>query len=123
MQSRRGLKLGLLKKISSKSPDPQNPKQKPPTSSPSSEKGEFEKRLQFLKSLRDKKLINDDEYKTKKIELLSQFPWRHVMETASVEEVNLTNIKAKILEIEKPRNDWSTAKGTAKGTTSRWPFD
>jgi len=27
------------------------------------------------------------------------------METASVEEVNLTNIKAKILEIEKPRND------------------
>jgi len=30
--------------------------------------------LQFLKSLRDKKLIDDDEYKTKKIELLSQFP-------------------------------------------------
>jgi len=27
------------------------------------------------------------------------------METASVEEVNLTNIKAKILEIEKPKND------------------
>jgi len=27
-----------------------------------------------LKSLRDKKLIDDDEYKTKKIELLSQFP-------------------------------------------------
>jgi len=30
--------------------------------------------LQFLKNLRDKKLINDDEYKSKKIELLSQFP-------------------------------------------------
>ena len=27
------------------------------------------------------------------------------MKTASVEEVNLTNIKAKILEIEKPRKD------------------
>jgi len=27
------------------------------------------------------------------------------METASVEEVNLTKIRAKILEIEKPRND------------------
>ena len=68
-------------------------------------------------------LIDDDEYKSKKIELLSQFPWRHVMETASVEEVNLTNIKAKILEIEKPRNDWSTAKDTAKGTTPLCPFD
>ena len=74
MQSRRGLKLGLLKKISGKSPDPQSPKQKSPTSSPSSEKGGFEERLQFLKNLRDKKLIDDDEYKSKKIELLSQFP-------------------------------------------------
>ena len=74
VQSRRGLKLGLLKKISKKSPDPHSPKQKPPTSLPSSEKGEFEKRLQFLKSLRDKKLIDDDEYISKKKELLSQFP-------------------------------------------------
>ena len=74
VQSRRGLKLGLLKKISKKLPDPRSPEQKPSTSSPSSDKGEYEKRLQFLKSLRDKKLINDDEYKSKKIELLSQFP-------------------------------------------------
>jgi len=74
VQSRRGLKLGLLKKISGKSPDPKGPKQKPPTSSPSNEKGGFEERLQFLKSLRDQKLINDDEYKSKKKELLGQFP-------------------------------------------------
>ena len=74
VQSRRGLKLGLFKKISKKSSNPQSPKQKLPTSSPSSEKGEFEKRLQFLKNLRDKKLIDDDEYKSKKTELLSQFP-------------------------------------------------
>ena len=74
VQSRRGLKLGLLKKISNKSADPQSPKQKLLTSSPSGEKGEFEKRLQFLKNLRDKELIDDDEYKSKKIELLSQFP-------------------------------------------------
>jgi len=74
VQSRRGLKLGLLKKVSKKLPDPPSPKQKLPTSSLRSEKGEFEKRLQFLKSLRDKKLINDDEYISKKKELLSQFP-------------------------------------------------
>ena len=69
-----GRDLTFLKKISKKSPAPQSPKQKLPTSLPISEKGEFEKRLQFLKSLRDKKLIDDDEYKNKKIELLSQFP-------------------------------------------------
>ena len=43
-------------------------------SPPNSEKGEFEKRLQFLKSLRNKKLIDDAEYKHKKMELLKQFP-------------------------------------------------
>ena len=74
VQSKRGLNLGLFKKISKKSPAPQSPKQKLPTNLPISEKGEFEKRLQFLKGLRDKKLIDDDEYKNKKIELLSQFP-------------------------------------------------
>ena len=77
VQSRRGLKLGLLKKISSKSPDPQNPKQKPPASSPSSEKGEFEKRLQFLKNLRDKKLIDDDEYKSKKNRTTESVPLKN----------------------------------------------
>ena len=39
-----------------------------------SDKGEFEKRLEFLKELRQKKLINDEEYKYKKTELLTQFP-------------------------------------------------
>ena len=73
VQSKRGLKLGLLKKTSEKSP-PKSSKQKAPTSLPSSEKGKFEKRLQFLKGLRDKKLIDDDEYKHKKTELLEQFP-------------------------------------------------
>ena len=69
----RGLKFGLFKKTSEKIPQ-KSSKQKEPTKRPSSEKGEFEKRLQFLKSLREKKLINDDEYRSKKIELLSQFP-------------------------------------------------
>ena len=73
VQSKRDLKLGLLKKTSEKSP-PQSSKQKAPTSPPSSEKKKFEKRLQFLKGLRDKKLIDDDEYKHKKTELLEQFP-------------------------------------------------
>ena len=72
VQSRRGLKLGLLKKTSKKSF--RSPKQKAPTSSPTSEKGEFEKRLQFLKDLHNKKLIEDDDYERKKRELLDQFP-------------------------------------------------
>jgi len=70
VQSKRGLKSGSLKK----NPPPKSPKQKSSTSTPSSEKGEFEKRLQFLKELRQKKLIDDKEYKYKKTELLEQFP-------------------------------------------------
>ena len=50
------------------------PKQNLSTNIPSSEKGEFEKRLEFLKELRQKKLIDDEEYKHKKTELLEQFP-------------------------------------------------
>ncbi|HIF02396.1 MAG TPA: SHOCT domain-containing protein [Nitrospinaceae bacterium] len=71
VQSKRGLKSGSLKQ---KSSTPKSPKQKSSASRPSSEKGEFEKRLQFLKELRQKQLIDDEEYKHKKTELLEQFP-------------------------------------------------
>jgi hypothetical protein len=74
VQSKRGLKSGLLKKTKKKLPTSKSPKQKPSTSKPSSEKGEFEKRLQFLKELLQKQLIDDEEYKHKKTELLKQFP-------------------------------------------------
>ena len=73
VQSKRAFKLGSLKKTS-KGKSSKSSKQKTSTSPPNSEKGEFEKRLQFLKSLRDKKLIDDAEYKHKKMELLKQFP-------------------------------------------------
>jgi len=73
VQSKRAFKLGSLKKTSG-GKSSKSSKQKTSTSPPNSEKGEFEKRLQFLKSLRDKKLIDDAEYKNKKIELLKQFP-------------------------------------------------
>ena len=74
VQSKRGLKSGLLKKIQKKSSGSKGPNQKLSTIIPTSEKGEFEKRLQFLKKLRQKQLIDDEEYKYKKTELLNQFP-------------------------------------------------
>jgi len=73
VQSKRAFKLGSLKKTSG-GKSSKSSKQKASTSPPNSEKGEFEKRLQFLKGLRDKKLIDDAEYKHKKMELLKQFP-------------------------------------------------
>ena len=73
MQSKRAFKLGSLKKTSGRKSS-KSSKQKTSTSPPNSEEGEFEKRLQFLKGLRDKKLIDDAEYKHKKMELLKQFP-------------------------------------------------
>ena len=73
VQSKRAFKLGSPKKTS-RGKSLKSSKQKAPTSPPNREKGDFEKRLQFLKSLRDKKLINDAEYKNKKVELLKQFP-------------------------------------------------
>ena len=74
VQSKRGLKSGLIKKIQKKSSDPKGPNEKSSTRMLTSDKGEFEKRLEFLKELRQKKLINDEEYKYKKTELLTQFP-------------------------------------------------
>ena len=73
VQSKRAFKLRSPKKTS-RGKSLKSLKQKAPISPPNREKGEFEKRLQFLKSLRDKKLINDAEYKNKKVELLKQFP-------------------------------------------------
>jgi hypothetical protein len=43
------------------------------TESSSTDQGELEKRLQFLKGLRDKELIDDNEYERKRKELLDQF--------------------------------------------------
>ena len=74
VQSKRGLKSGSLKKTEKKLSSSKSPKKKSSTSIPSSEKGEFEKSLQFLKELRQKQLIDDEEYKHKKTELLEQFP-------------------------------------------------
>ena len=72
-QSKRGIRLGSLKKKSG-GKSSKSLKQKTSSSPPNSEKEEFEKRLQFLRGLRDKKLIDDAEYKHKKRELLRQFP-------------------------------------------------
>ncbi len=72
VRSKRGRKLELLKKISELS-TPKRP-QREKISQSNNEQGGFEKRLQFLKGLRDKKLIDNDEYKHKKKELLEQFP-------------------------------------------------
>jgi hypothetical protein len=73
IKSKRGRKLGLLKKISKPSTHKRSPRKETVSHTRSGEKG-FEKRLQFLKELRDKQLIDDDEYVHKKKELLKQFP-------------------------------------------------
>ena len=74
LKSKRGRKLGLLKKTSESFTRKRSTQKETLTKARSSGKGEFEKRLQFLKELRDKRLINDDEYRNKKEELLGQFP-------------------------------------------------
>jgi hypothetical protein len=73
IKSKRGRKLGLLKKTSKPSSHKRSRK-KETARRTNSKEGGFEKRLQFLKGLRDKKLINNEEYTHKKKELLEQFP-------------------------------------------------
>ena len=73
VKSKRGRKLGLLKKISKPSTHKRSRKKETVSHTRSDERG-FEKRLQFLKELLDKQLIDDDEYVHKKKELLKQFP-------------------------------------------------
>ena len=73
VKSKRGRKLGLLKKISKPSTHKRSQRKKTVSHTRSDERG-FEKRLQFLKELLDKQLIDDDEYVHKKKELLKQFP-------------------------------------------------
>ena len=71
--SRRGLKAGLFSKRSKRS-NSQGLKQGKSTNRSSGDQTEFKKSLRFLKNLRDQKLIDDNEYKRKKKELLNQFP-------------------------------------------------
>ena len=71
VKSKRSIKLGYPKKASRKI-SPSKAKRKEYKKSSNNHK-EFEKRLQFLKDLRDKQLINNDEYKSKRKELLDQF--------------------------------------------------
>ena len=73
LRSRRGLKSELLSKKSRRS-NSQGLKQEKSINQSSSDQTEFEKSLRFLKNLRDQKLIDDNEYKRKKKELLNQFP-------------------------------------------------
>ena len=73
VKSKRGRKLGLLKKISTP-PTHKRSRKKETLRHTRSDKRGLKKRLQFLKGLRDKQLIDEDEYKSKKIELLSQLP-------------------------------------------------
>ena len=70
----RGPKLGSLKKPKKKFSTSKSSNKKSSTSTSSSEKEKFKKRLQFWKELRQKKLIDDEEYKNKKTELLEQIP-------------------------------------------------
>jgi hypothetical protein len=74
IKSKRGTKLGVVKKTSQKKRYSQTLKQKESNRVPNSKKMEFKKRLQLLKDLYHKKLIDDEEYKLKKAELLGQFP-------------------------------------------------
>lgn len=75
-----GLDLPVKSKRSLRSRSPQNssrntsraPERKRHESSPA-DQADLEKRLQFLKNLRDKELINDGEYERKRKELLDQF--------------------------------------------------
>ena len=70
-KSKRSLKSGSLKKIP-RSTSPSSLERKESKNSPANQK-KIKKRLQFLKDLRDKQLINNDEYEHKKKELLDQF--------------------------------------------------
>jgi hypothetical protein len=72
--SKRGPKPGSLKKPEKKFSTSKSSNKKSSTSTSSSEKEKFKKRLQFWKELRQKKLIDDEEYKHKKTELLEQIP-------------------------------------------------
>ena len=71
---KRGPKPGSLKKPEKKFSTSKSSNKKSSTSTSSSEKEKFKKRLQFWKELRQKKLIDDQEYKNKKTELLEQIP-------------------------------------------------
>ena len=71
IKSKRGLKLGFPKKTSRNVSSP-SLERKEPKNLPANHK-KFEKHLQFLKDLRDKQLISEDEYEHKKKELLDQF--------------------------------------------------
>ncbi len=73
IRSRRGLKAGLFSKKSRRS-NSQGLKQEKSIDQSSGDQTELKKRLRFLKNLRDQKLIDDNEYKRKKKELLNQFP-------------------------------------------------
>ena len=70
VKSKRGLKFSS----SQKSPKDKTPavKRKEVRGLPVNQE-EFEKRLQFLKNLLDKQLINESEYERKRKELLDQF--------------------------------------------------
>jgi hypothetical protein len=57
----------------SKPPTSQMPTPSAPTSPPAGNNQELEKKLQFLKDLRDKDLIDDSEYEMKRKELLDSF--------------------------------------------------
>jgi hypothetical protein len=57
----------------SKPPTPQNPTPSTPTNPPAGNNQDLEKKLQFLKDLRDKDLIDDSEYEMKRKELLDSF--------------------------------------------------
>ena len=70
IKSKRGLKLRTPKKLSKSTPRASSQKQ---IRSSSINQGELKNRLQFLKELRNKRLINDEEYKQKRKALLDQF--------------------------------------------------
>lgn len=70
VKSKRGLKLSSPEKTP-RSAFPSSLERREFKNSPTNQK-KFEKRLQFLKDLRDKQLINDNEYERKKKELLDQ---------------------------------------------------
>ncbi len=70
-KSKRNLRSRSSRK-SSRATSPKNVNSSP-TNSSSADQDELEKRLQFLKDLRDKELIDDNEYERKRKELLDKF--------------------------------------------------